>query len=87
MRSSNDCWLGGGSVYASGSCVETQESKFAGNSQRRMIKHFTCFPWKMVVLMKHNVWLGSNGKERQEEEEAEVVPSLPCPGNDPNVIF
>lgn len=50
--------------------------------------HLTCFPWEVMVPRKHNVGLDWKGKERQEEEEAEVVPcSSPCPGNDPKVIF
>lgn len=41
----------------------------------------------MMVSGIHAVWMDRNGKERQEEEEADVVSSLPCPGNDPKVIF
>lgn len=37
---------------------------------------------------KNNVRVGWNGKERRDEKEkAEEVPSVPCPGADPKVIF
>lgn len=53
----------------------------------RIIESFTCFPWKMMVLGKHNVCLDWEEKEGQKEKEDVVVPSVPCPGNDPKVIF
>lgn len=55
--------------------------------QQLKMKCFTCFPREMLVPRKHGVWLHWNEEERREQEEAEVVPSSPRPGNDPKVIF
>lgn len=72
--------------YISNCHLNTQQAKKI-YTLSRIIESFTCFPWKVMVLGKHNVWLDWEEKEGQKEKEAVVVPSVPCPGNDPKVIF
>lgn len=46
----------------------------------------TCSPWEAALPGQGDVRLDREGEQRQEEEEAQVVPCSPCPGDDPVVI-